>query len=400
MYDAIVVGARAAGAPTAMLLARKGYRVLLVDMATFPSDALGNNLMKPPAILRLQRWGLLDEVIACGCPALRRVNYDYYGDYRFIAVPPPLEGVNTSYGPRRRILDKIMLDAAWAAGAELREGFAIEELIFEGERVTGIRGHARGGATVAETAPFVIGADGRNSLVARAVQASSYNERAPLACYYYSYWSGVSVDEFEAYFRPERVALAVPTNDGLTCVIAGAPQRQFHAFRADIEGTFWQTLALAPRLYERVSAGHREERFVGAGNLANYLRTPYGPGWALVGDAGLHRDPLTANGSSDAYRDVELLVDAVDAGLSGVRPMEEALAEYEQRRNEAALPFYELTCQRATLAPPAPKTLRLFAALATNQEAANRFAGVTYGTIPVGEFFAPANVQRIVAAIT
>jgi flavin-dependent dehydrogenase len=147
-----------------------------------------------------------------------------------------------------------------------------------------------------------------------------------------------------------------------------------------------------------VRAGRREERFAGTADLPNFFRRPYGPGWALVGDAGFHKDPFLAQGISDAFRDAELLAEALDAGLAGRRPLEAALAEYEQRRNEAALPFYELNYQAATLEPPAPQLLQLRAALRGNPEDTARFFGVNAGTVPVAEFFAPENVQRILAS--
>jgi hypothetical protein len=234
--------------------------------------------------------------------------------------------------------------------------------------------------------------------VARAVQVPEYDVRPPLASYFYSYWSGVPVDGLEAYYRDHRVAITLGTNDGLTCVVVGCAQRDFASFRADIEGNFFRTLDLLPALVERVRAGRREERFVGAGDLRNFFRRPYGPGWALVGDAGYHRDPLPAQGSSDAFRDVDLLVEALDAGFSGRQPMAEALAAYEQQRNQAARAMYELTCQRATLAPPTPEALRLRAALRGNQEQIDRFTGVIYGTVAVEEFFAPDNIARILSA--
>jgi 2-polyprenyl-6-methoxyphenol hydroxylase-like FAD-dependent oxidoreductase len=397
MYDAIIVGARVAGSPAAMLLARKGYRVLVVDRSTFPSDALGNNLVKPPAVAHLKRWGLLDQVLATGCPAISRVTTDF-GDCRWVSAPPPIDGVAVGYGPRRRVLDQILLDGARAAGAEVREGFAVDELLMEDGRVAGIRGRAKGGTRVTERARIVIGADGRHSLVARAGQAEEYDVRPPLASYFYSYWSGVPVDGIEVYYRDYRVVIALTTNDGLTCIVTGCAQQDFTSFRADIEGNVLRTLDLLSEFGERVRAGRREERFVGAGDLRNFFRKPHGPGWALVGDAGYHRDPLPAQGSSDAFRDVELLVEALDAGFSGQQRIEEALALYEQRRNRAARAMYELTCQRATLAPPTPEALRLRAALQGNQEQINRFTGVIYGTVPVEEFFAPENIARILGA--
>ncbi|HZQ34566.1 MAG TPA: NAD(P)/FAD-dependent oxidoreductase, partial [Dehalococcoidia bacterium] len=394
---------------TAMLLARKGYRVLVVDKATFPSDAIGNNLVKPPAMARLKRWGLMERVVALGCPPVSRVTYDF-DDCRLLATVPPIDGVAAGYGPRRHALDALLVDAAREAGAEVREGFSVEEITMDGERVTGIRGRA-GGETVCEQARLVIGADGRNSLVARAVAAPEYNVHPPLACYYYSYFSGVPIEGIEVAFRDYRVLLALGTLDGLTCVIAGWPQGEFSRVRAAYEREFWQALALYPALAERVRAGRREERFTGVANLRNFFRKPYGPGWALVGDAGYHKDPILAQGSSDAFRDVELLVEAIDAGFCGRQPpsagseggtpqtIDQALADYEARRNTESLPMYELNRQRATLAPATPEMRRLRRALACNQEAANQFAGVSFGTVPVQQFFAPENLQRLLAGV-
>src|SRR5581483_1642830 len=168
MYDAIIVGARCAGSPTAMLLARKGYRVLLLDKATFPSDTLSTHAVKVAACARLGRWGLLDRVAATNCTPIRKGTL-HLGPFSLSGSAPPLDGVGVAYAPRRRLLDKILVDAAVESGAELREDFAVDELVTEGGRVTGVRGHARGGAPVTESARIVIGADGLHSLVARAV---------------------------------------------------------------------------------------------------------------------------------------------------------------------------------------------------------------------------------------
>ena len=231
--------------------------------------------------------------------------------------------------------------------------------------------------------------------MARAVEAPVYNERPAFGCAYYTYRSDVPVDGAELYARPERMIIAGPTNDGLTITILYWPAAMFHEVRADIEGHFLAALELAPGLAERVRAGRRAERFRGTAELQNFFRKPYGPGWALVGDAGYHKDPITAEGISDAFRDAELLTEALDEGLSGRGGLEEALAGYEQRRNEAALPLYEFTCQLATLQEPPPEMQQLFGALRGNQEQTDRFFGVIAGTTPLPEFFAPENLGRI-----
>jgi flavin-dependent dehydrogenase len=394
VYDAIVIGARCAGSPTAMLLARKGYQVLLVDRATFPSDTMSTHAVKGAGAIQLHRWGLLDQVHATNCPPLVNFRFDL-GPFALTGSPPLPDDVGGAYAPRRTLLDKILVDAAVAAGAELREEFPVKEVITDGDRVTGIRSHTRGGASVTEQGRIVIGADGMRSIVARTVQPPTYNTKPALSCAYYSYWSDVPLDGVEFYPREHRMALTFPTNDDLVAIYAAWPIQEFHTVRADIEGNFRRALDLAPNLAERVRKGKREERFVGTGTLPNFFRKPYGPGWALVGDAGCHKDPITAQGITDAFRDAELLAEAIDAGFSGRRPLEEALAEYERQRNEAAMPIYELTCQFATLEPPAPEMQQLFGALLGNQEETDRFFGTIEGTVPIPEFFSPENVQRI-----
>jgi flavin-dependent dehydrogenase len=397
MYDAIVIGARCAGSPTAMLLARKGYRVLLLDRAGFPSDTLSTHYIHQPGVARLKRWGLLDRIVASNCPPVLRQMLDV-GPFALVGLPPPADGVAEGYAPRRRVLDQILVEAAVAAGAELREHFSVKELVTDGERVVGIRGHAVGGAMVTEKARIVIGADGLRSLVARTVQAATYNVRLTLTCAYYTYWSEVPIQGAELYPRPERAIIAAPTNDGQTFTIVYWPNAAFHEVRSDIEGSFLNALDLASRLADRVRNGKRSEPFRGTAKLPNFYRKPYGSGWALVGDAGYHKDPITAQGISDAFRDAELLAEAIDEGLSGRHTLGDALADYERRRNEASLPLFEMTCQFATLQPPSPEQQQLFAALRHDQEQTDRFFGTVVGTVPIPEFFAPDNIGRIVGA--
>jgi flavin-dependent dehydrogenase len=400
VYDVIVVGARCAGAPTAMLLAQRGYRVLLVDRATFPSDTLSTHFIKPPGVAMLRRWGLLGQVIASGCPPVPRFRFDY-GTAVLAGSPPPLDGGRESYAPRRMILDTILAEAAVRAGTELRSAVTVDGVLTDGEQVVGIRGHARGGLAVTERARLVVGADGRRSLVARAVAAPAYRARPALTCAYYSYWGDVPFEEeIQGYFPPRRAILLFPTNDGQVCLFLQWPRTEFGSVRADVEGQLWAAVAQVPDLAGRLRSGSRTARLAGTADLPGFFRTPCGPGWALVGDAGYHRDPLTAQGISDAFRDAQLLAEAIDAGLAGRQPLPEALAGYQRRRDEAATAMYELTCQRAALDPPTPQMSRLIAALRGNQDDTDRFIGVIAGTIPITEFFAPGNIQRITGAST
>jgi flavin-dependent dehydrogenase len=372
MYDAIVIGARCAGSPTAMLLARKGYRVLLLDRCAFPSDTFRNHFIQHPGAVLLHRWGLLEQVAASNCPPIRAIITDL-GDGPLADAIESSEGVDATYAPRRFVLDKLLVDAAVAAGAELRERFTVHELLWDGRRVVGIRGSASGGAVVTEHARIVIGADGAHSLVAKAVQAPRYNEHPALTFGYYSYFSGVSVRGNEVWLRPAHAYINFPTNDGLTCVAVQAPAAGFASFRANIAANFFQALDQVPELAVRVRAGKREERWYGTADLPNFFRRPYGPGWALVGDAGYHKDPILAQGISDAFRDAELLAEALDQGFTGRAPLDTALAAYEQRRNAAAFPAYEANLAAASFTPFPPE---VFA-----QRAAQRAASLV-GALP------------------
>ena len=396
MYDAIVIGARCAGASTAMLLARKGYKVLLVDRASFPSDVPRGHFIHKHGPRRLHRWGLLDRVVATGCPAVRSITMDL-DDFPLVGRDLMSEGLAAGYGPRRSELDKVLLDAAVEAGAELREGFVVEDFATDGGRVVGIRGREkRGGAVTRELAQITIGADGRNSRLARTVRAPVYEATPSLACWYFSYWGDIPDTEgLEIYLKQRSVIFAFPTNQGLFAIFIGWSIQEFHAVRSDIEGRFMTVIDRVPALAERVRNGQREERFYGTADVPNFLRRPYGAGWALVGDAGCHKDPYMALGICDALRDAELLADAVDEGLSGRCLLDEALAGYERLRNEATLEEYKQNLQLARLQPPPDDLLQLRAALRDNEEQTNRFFMAREGMIAPETFFNPENLQRI-----
>jgi 2-polyprenyl-6-methoxyphenol hydroxylase-like FAD-dependent oxidoreductase len=380
-----------------MLLARADHRVLLVDRAEFPSDTVSTHAIHPPGVAALSRWGLLGRLEATGCPPWQKYSYDF-GPFTIAGSPRPTDdGISRALCPRRTVLDKLLLDAAAEAGAEVRVQFAVEDLIFEDGAVTGIRGHARNGETVMEAARVVIGADGRNSLVAKRVGATAYEERPARAAWYYTYWSGLPTDGAEIYIRPDRGWVAAGTNDGLTLVGVGWPITEFETNRKDIEGSYLRTLELVPTFAERAQAAVREARFVGT-TVSNFFRVPYGPGWALVGDAGYTKDPVTAYGIMDAFHSAERLTEALGQWLSGAKPYEDAMDDFQRERDQHARPGYELTCDFATLEPPPPATQQLLHAVSTSDKTMDEFVSMMTGTLPVPEFFAPTNVERIMTA--
>ncbi len=380
MFDAIIVGARVAGASTAMLLARAGMRVLVVDRATFPSDTLSTHYIHQSGVARLARWGLKERLAATGCPPIRRYTFDV-GPFALTGSPPPLDGADAAYSPRRTVLDAMLVDAAAEAGAEVRQGVTVEALLMDGERVVGVRGRTGDGRIVRETASIVIGADGRNSVVARAAGAAVYGVRPTLTCAYYTYWDGVEMEGVELYPRPGRMIVASPTHDGRVVTIAFWPQNEFPAVRADIEAAFDDAVALAPGLAERLRTARRAERFRGTRLLPNHFRTASGQGWALVGDAGYHKDPILALGIGDAFRDAELLVEAIE---------EDDLDSYGSRRDDLAGPGFESSVQFAALQPPSEEMQELFARLRGDQDLTDRFFGTFAGTVAPGELFSAA----------
>jgi flavin-dependent dehydrogenase len=302
------------------------------------------------------------------------------------------------YAPRRRQLDQVLVEAAIEAGAEFRPNFLVENCLWDGDRVEGIRGRdLRKRTSSEEKATITIGADGRNSTLARAVSAPSYEQTPTLTCWYFSYWSSVPTEGFEWYVRKNRVIFSFLTNDNLFAIFIGWPIDEFGSVKADVEGQFMRVVDLIPGFAERVRSGRREERFYGAADLPNFLRRPFGPGWALVGDAGCHKDPMMAHGICDAFRDADFLTTAIHEGLAGRCPVNDALMRYERRRNEATMAEYHENIAAARFTPIPPELLQLRLALRGNQEDTNRFIMALEGWISHEEFFSPENLQRIFA---
>jgi flavin-dependent dehydrogenase len=395
-FDVIVIGARCAGAPTAMLLARTGCRVLLVDRATFPSDTLSTHVIHPQGVAQLARWGLLDRIALSGCPPIHTYAFNF-GPLA-IAGSPGTAAAPVAYCPRRTVLDKILVDAAVEAGVELREGFAVDELLVSDDRVTGIRGHQKRGSPVTVTAPLVIGADGRQSVVAKAVSAEVYYERPTLQGGYYAYWSGLPMDgRFETHIGNRCGFGAAATNDGLTMVVGGWPLTQYEINRHDHERSYLSLFDQAPAFRERIQAARLESKVFG-GTTPNFFRKPFGPGWALVGDAGYIKDPITAQGIVNAFRDAELLTAAIKTWRSGSQSYEAAMTGYQSARDAQSLPMYDFTCQLASMEPPPPELAQLLGAAAGNQGAMDQFCRVNAGIASPADFFAEDNVRRIFAA--
>jgi flavin-dependent dehydrogenase len=418
-YDVIVVGARVAGAATALLLARAGARVLVVDRAGPPGDTLSTHQVQLPGVAALHRWGLLRQAVA-GAPATGRLRFDT-GPVVLEGRYPSAGGVSALYSPRRIVLDQVLLDAAAAAGAEVRLGFRADELLWDGRRVTGLRGRGRQGAPAAETARLVVGADGKHSFVARAAGAARYCAQPAATMASYSYWAGVptAAGGGEIYRRPGRAVAVFPTSDDLTMIYVAAPAAEFAAARGDLAGHYLAGLDGCGELRERVRAGFRAERLRTTPDLPARIHVPHGPGWALAGDAGLVLDPVSAHGISNALRDAELLARAVVAGLGGgpsgpgaglsglgggpsglgggLSGLGAALAGYHRQRDAAARPMFDLTARTARLGPVSRGERLLYASLAGRPDEISRFFGALSGAEPLGPYLGVRNLTRVIA---
>jgi flavin-dependent dehydrogenase len=345
-YDAVVVGARCAGAATALLLARGGLRVLAVDRSPAGSDTLSTHALMRGAVLQLHRWGLLDRVRAAGTPVVRSTSFHYPGESVRVAIKPDgdLDGL---YAPRRHVLDGILATAAAEAGAEVRHGVTLLDLQRGRDGAVGgvVLGDGAGRRTLVR-AGLVVGADGVASTVARRLgAATSRTGRHAVACVY-GYWTGLPVEGYQWHYAPTASAGAIPTNDGQTCVFVAFPSAGLReAVAAGVDAGYHALLAqAAPELAASVTDARPAGRLRGFGGQAGFLRQSWGRGWALVGDAGYFRDPLTAHGITDALRDAEILARAVLAGTP------KALAEYQATRDGLAAGLFDVSDRVASFA--------------------------------------------------
>lgn len=393
MFDVAIVGARCAGSALALLLARGGAKVLVIDRTTFPSDTMSGHFIQPAGVSCLRRMGLFEDLAALGSPPQERMTVDF-GPVVLSGRPAPMpDGTGAGYAPRRFRFDPMLAEAAVAAGAELREGTSFLEPLTKDGRVGGLRISTPSGVIEDVPARLLVGADGKRSRVARAVGASSYGVHEATTCTYYAYWEGMDVTEARLFVRDGLFGVAVPCGGGLTFLAIAWPRSAFAEVRQDIDRAYRRAAARVPWLADRLASSRQAERYVGTGDLDAFFRQAAGPGWALLGDAGQHKDPVTAQGMTDALLDAELLARAALEGLEGDRPIGEALADYGRRRDERAMPMHALTAGFAQLRLPPPEQLEGMAAVSRDPVATGRFLGVIAGSVPVEAVFPPPEAQ-------
>ncbi|MGC0419792.1 NAD(P)/FAD-dependent oxidoreductase [Embleya sp. AB8] len=384
MYDVIVIGARCAGSPTAMLFARQGYRVLLLEKAKFPQDTLSSHYIHMQGVALLDRWGLLDRLRDSGCTPITRQSYAGPG-VRIDGFSLPIDGLRETYAPRRYVLDPILAAGAVAAGVDFREGCAVNDLVYDGDRVVGVRYTTPGGAEATDNARLVVGADGMRSLVARKVGAQNVVEHPRLTTTYYSYWADVPT-QFELYERPGRWIGAIPTNDGLTLLMAYFPQDEFNDIRKAVEPAYLEAFrTTVPELYERMQAGKRVEQLYGTGHQENFFRKAYGPGWVLVGDAVNHKDSITARGITEAFVQAQSLTGYVGERLHEDAALKSALRRYENDLSGEALSHYQGALNVAELKPEG--RIEMLQKLVGHQEQIDRYFSTLSGACSIDDFY-------------
>jgi menaquinone-9 beta-reductase len=345
-FDVVIVGARCAGASTAMLLARAGARVLVLDREPLERDPLSTHALMRTAVAQLERWNLLDQVIAAGTPPIRAATF-HYGDDQIRVDIGPRNGVDALYAPRRTVLDPILVEAAWQAGATVQYGLRVRDVVRDASgRVAGVVAHD--GATRTSRiirAGLVIGADGIGSTIARLVGAPIREVGEHSSATIYGHWPGLVADGYHWYYRPGVSVGVIPSNAGTTCMFVATPSARYRdELRHDIDGGYRRALREgAPDMADAI-AGRAPVALRPFAGRPSLVRQPWGPGWALVGDAGLFRDPITAHGISDALRDAELLATAVLARTSA------AYATYARARDELAREMLDVTERIASFA--------------------------------------------------
>ena len=335
-FDVVVVGGRVAGASTALLLARAGVRVALVERARAGTDTLSTHGLMRAGVLQLSRWGVLGQVVAAGTPAIGSTVFHYADGTNVRVSIRPSAGVDALYAPRRHLLDRLLVEAAQEAGAEVLHETTVTALARdENGRVSGVHAVGPSGRLLELPASTTVGADGIRSAVAGFVQAPVVRQSRSCSAVLYRYVTGLSSDGYEWAYGTGAAAGLIPTNDEQTCVFVSTTPQQMRALRrTGTEHSFSTLLArAAPALLDRVAGATPVGRLHGWAGVPGYVRRSWGPGWALVGDAGYYRDPITTHGITDALRDAELLAGEIVESKAGVLPEPVALARYQATRD-------------------------------------------------------------------
>ena len=401
-FDVVVIGSGVAGAPTAMLLARSGHKVLLIDRHTFPRDRLSTHFIWPRGVSYLNRWGLAERIFA-QTPHFNTLEMNVEGislkgsvplahlESRFRQLHGDSRGVTTTYcGPRRHFLDQLLQDEARRAGAEVRDGTAFIEPIMDGGVVTGVRTESATGNPLSVRARLVVGADGMYSTFAKKVGARVTQSWNLSTFAYWGYFSGIGKDGL-SFYRKGRLGMAIfPTSGGTHMVLAYGPTGWWNDFRKNANNNFHQTIAFCdPEIGEMVLAGKREEPFKACGHMPAFHHDLWGPGWVLVGDAGSFKDQVTAIGITHAFRDAELVTPFINRAFAGEMTMDAALASYTSVRAADYLDYFNLVCKLAEMNVYSKQEVEFFYSIHKDQVRVDEIISQFGDTLPLSQGQAP-----------
>jgi flavin-dependent dehydrogenase len=401
-FDVVVIGSGVAGAPTAMLLARSGHKVLLIDRHIFPRDSLSTHFIWPRGVSYLNRWGL-SKPIFDQTPHFTTLEMNVEGislkgsvpsvhlETRFRQLHGDSRGVTNTYcGPRRHFLDQFLQDEARRAGAEVRDGTSFIEPIMEGGAVTGVLTEDPTGKPIAIRARLVIGADGMHSTFAKKIGARVTQSWELSTFAYWGYFSGIKKDGL-AFYRKGRMGMAIfPTSGGTHMVLVYGPTGWWSDFRKDAESNFHKTIAFCdPEIGELVLAGKREEPFKACGHMPAFHHELWGPGWVLVGDAGSFKDQVTAIGITHAFRDAELVTQFIHKAFAGEMTMDSALANYTSVRSADYVDYFNLVCQLAEMNVYSKAEIEFFYSIHKDQTRVDELISQFGDTLPLSQGQAP-----------
>ena len=380
-YDALIVGGRAAGGSLAILLARQGRRVLVVDRDEFPSDTMSTHFMSLGAVDGLKKLGVLDDILAAGFRRITR-HRSWVGDCCF-------EGPNGppgtfSLAPRRIVLDSVLLDHALKAGARFEQKTRVDGLLHDGERVAGAVLQRVGGEHREVRARVVVGADGKSSRIAEWVGAAEYDAVPALRPAYYGYFHGTeprAEATLELFFGGDQIGFLFPMREGEDCIALEIQPEDFEEFRSDPGAAFEARVRRLPDMDRRMKNAHLEGKLMGVKGIDNHFRKPYGPGWALTGDAGYLKDPATGTGIGDALQQSFMLAEALGATFDGA-DWEASMSAFQEKRDQMMKPLYDATLAFTRMRDDGPAEQALLKALFMNPGATRALAHELLAQLP------------------
>ena len=398
-YDAIVIGGSVSGAPTGMLLARQGHKVLLIEKSIFPRDTNSTHFIWPRGMSYLNRWGLAKHILE-STPHYKNMEINIEGislvgsvplqdlRQRFINLHGNDDGVIDYYcGPRRYFLDEYLLNASKESGVDVREGVSFKKTIVEDGRVTGIFARDLKGNTFQAKSKIVIGADGRFSQFAKDVGAKNTDYRELSTFAYYGYFSGIDKKELSIHKKGRLGTAIYPTQNDTHMVLVYGPNAWWDDFNKDIQKNFLDIFRLcAPEIAKLVENSKRTENFKACAKMPAFQRESHGAGWALVGDAGSFKDQVAAIGITHAFRDAELITSFLHPALVGEISIEKALSKYQEVRNKDYQEYFDFVCNVAEMNSYSQDDLKYFYSIKNNQKMIDAMISQFGDTLPISSY--------------